>query len=412
MKRFSIGYAVISLLLLCAIAVNLTGCGKEGSLSGSKSPSASFSSNNASITDFAISLFRECEESGSNTLISPLSVLCALAMTANGAEEETLAQMESVLRMTTEELNAYLHTYINNLPESENYKLSLANSVWFSDNAAFTVNPDFVKTAEDSYRADVYKVPFANVTCRDINSWVNEKTEEMIPQIIDQIPPEALMYLINALAFDAKWDNDYLEYMIKDGQFTTEDGKKQDAEFMYSTEAYYLADKKATGFIKHYKDGKYAFVALLPKEGVSITEYIAALDGEALHKLLSDPKEETVYASIPKFQVEYEIKMADTLSAMGMPDAFDHEKANFQGLGDISGTNIYISDVLHKTYISVGEQGTRAGAATAVIIEAAGAAPSLPKPKEVYLDRPFVYMLIDCENNIPFFIGTMMDMAQ
>lgn len=402
----------ICLLLVCAMAINLTGCGAEGSLPDGGNPSGDYSSQDAAVTDFAIRLFQNCEENGKNTLISPLSVLCALAMTANGAQNETLEQMESVLGMPVADLNQYLHSYMENLPRSEDYKLSLANSIWFQDHKDFTVNADFLALVEEQYAADIYKVPFDEVTCRDINNWVNEKTDEMIPQIIDQISPDAVMYLINALAFDAKWESEYNEHAVKPGQFTTEDGEKQDVEFMYNSEHAYLEDKKATGFMKYYKGGKYAFVAMLPNEGVTVSEYIASLDGESLHKLLANPKDETVYTSIPKFETEYEVQMAQTLKTMGMPKAFDLEKAEFAGLGSSAKGNIYISQVLHKTYISVAEQGTKAGAATVVVVYGEAASPNFEKPKEVHLDRPFVYMLVDCENNIPFFIGTVMDPAQ
>lgn len=412
MIKKRIGLAAICMLLVGAMAVNLTGCGMEGNSPDGGNTSGNYSSQDAAVTDFAVRLFQNCEEAGKNTLISPLSVLCALAMTANGAQNETLEQMESVLGMPVADLNQYLNNYMKNLPRSDAYKLNLANSIWFQDNKNFTVNSDFLELVKEQYQADIYKVPFDNVTCRDINNWVNEKTDEMIPQIIDQVSPDAVMYLINALAFDAKWESEYNEHVVKPGQFTTEDGVKQDVEFMYNSEHAYLEDKKATGFIKYYKDGKYAFVAMLPKKGVSVSAYIESLDGEALHELLANPKEETVFTSIPKFETAYDVQMGQILKTMGMPKAFDLEKAEFAGLGTSAKGNIYISNVLHKTYISVAEQGTKAGAATAVVVYDAAASPNSQKPKEVHLDRPFVYMLIDCENNIPFFIGTMMDSAQ
>lgn len=410
MKKIRIGLTAVSLLLICAISLSMTGCAPEGSLSDGVNTSPDFSSQDACVTDFAIRLFQKCEKSGENTLISPLSVICALAMTANGAEEETLSQMESVLGMTTEELNEYLHSYIKTLSQGDGYKLSLANSIWYTDNTSFTVNPDFVNVVEDQYGAEIYQVPFDEVTCRDINSWVEEKTDGMIPQIIDQIPPEAVMYLINALAFDAQWATEYKEHQVRPGQFTTEDGTKQDAEFMYGSEINYLADKKSTGFLKYYKGGKYAFVAILPNKGISVSEYIASLDGESLHKLLANPKEEPVNTAIPKFETDYDIKMAEVLKSMGMSHAFDPKTADFDRFGTLTGKTLFINDVLHKTFISVAEQGTKAGAATAVTVY--GASMPTQKPKEVYLDRPFVYMLIDCENNIPFFIGTMTDITQ
>ena len=416
MKKTRISLVIISLLLVCAMAVNLTGCTMEvqakdlmdGITANNVTALDDLSSQNAGVTDFAIRLFKASNESGENTLISPLSVLCALAMTANGAEEETLAQMEEVLGMTTEELNLYLYSYMKNLPQGDKYKLSLANSIWFTDDERFMVNQDFLQTNADYYGADIYKAPFDNQTLTDINNWVKEKTDEMIPEVLDKIPSDAIMYLINALAFEAEWSAIYEKHQVKDGEFTKEDGTRQDAEFMYSTEGTYLADENATGFMKYYKGGKYAFVAMLPNEGVSVSEYIASLDGETLNALLANPQYETVYTSLPKFETEYDVEMAEILKGMGMTEAFDVYDADFDGIGTSTDGNIHITRVLHKTFISVGEKGTKAGAVT--VVEAAdGAAMEPQEPKEVYLDRPFVYMLIDCENNIPFFIGTMMD---
>ncbi|MBQ2856173.1 MAG: serpin family protein [Bacteroidaceae bacterium] len=410
--------AFLSLLLVCAMAVNLSGCATtvqaanlmEGVTPNKVTALNDLSDQNSAITDFAIRLFQASEENCKNTLVSPLSVLCALAMTANGAEEDTLQQMEDVLGMTTEEMNLYLYSYMQDLPQDEKYKLSLANSIWFTDHERFTVNQDFLQTTADYYDADIYKAPFNEQTCEDINNWIKEKTDGMIPSALDEIPADALMYLINALAFDAEWADIYEKHQVRDGEFTKEDGTKQECEFMYSTESNYFEDDKATGFLKYYKSGKYAFVAMLPKEGVSVSEYIASLTGESLNEMLSNPEHITVYTSIPKFETSYSVEMTEILKSMGMSEAFDPNNADFAGLGSSTGGNISISRVIHKTFISVEEKGTKAAAVT-IVEPGDGAAMEPEQPKEVYLDRPFVYLLIDCENNIPFFIGTMMDFA-
>ena len=419
MKKKRISLMLASLILVCAMAVNLTGCSAgvqaknlmDGVTPRKVSAVAGLGSENADVTGFAVRLFQASEKSGKNTLVSPLSVLCALAMTANGAEGETLEQMEAVLGMTAEQLNLYLYSYMENLSQGEKYKLSLANSIWFTEDERFTVNRDFLQLNADYYGADIYQAPFDGQTCRDINNWVKQKTDGMIPEILDQIPPEAVMYLVNALAFEAEWSEVYKEHQVRDGKFTREDGTRQDAEFMYSSEGVYLEDEKATGFMKYYQGGKYAFAAMLPNEGVSVSDYIASLNGESLHAMLANPQYTAVLASIPKFEVEYGVEMSEILAGMGMPRAFDPAGAEFEGLGVFADGNICISRVLHKTFISVGEKGTRAGAATVVEMVGESAAVGPQEPKRVYLDRPFVYMLIDCENNIPFFIGTMMDMG-
>ncbi|MBE6573877.1 MAG: serine protease [Ruminococcaceae bacterium] len=369
-------------------------------------PRADLKEKSEVFTDFAVRLFKECEENGENTLVSPLSVLCALSMTLNGARGETRAEMEEVLGMSAEELNEYIYTYMSILPSTEEYKLSLANSIWFTDDSRFTVNGDFLQKNADYYDADIYQAPFNDETKEDINNWVNNKTDGMIEGILDKIPEEAVMYLINALAFDAKWEVEYKESQIRDGIFTTENGEEQNVEFMYSDEGVYLEDEDAKGFAKYYKDGKYAFVALLPDEGTSISDYVASLTGKKLHDMLTYSKNTVVNTAIPKFESEYDIEMSDVLKKMGMPTAFSG-MADFTDLGTSTEGPVHISRVLHKTFISVDETGTKAAAVTAVeMVDECCVEPA--ETKEVILDRPFVYMLIDTETDIPFFIGTTM----
>ena len=408
----------VCLVIICALVINLTGCASvaraQNLMNGITANDIGVTdcpeSKNAAVTDFAIRLLRIGEDGKENTLISPLSLMCALSMTANGAENATLAQMEEVLGGAIGDLNNYLHSYLKGLPEGDNYKLSLANSVWFTDNTHFSENRSFLQTNADYYGADIYKCHFDDSTCRDINSWIKKNTDGMIPEILDRISPEAVMFLINALAFDAEWSDPYEKQQINNGTFTKEDGTLQSAEFMSSNESTYLEDENAVGFIKYYSERKYAFVALLPDEGTSITEYIAGLDGKSMHKLLTTPQRTAVRASIPKFETSYSAEMSEVLMQMGITEAFDRHKADFSGIGTYTDDNIYISRILHKTYISVDDLGTRAGAATAVSLERNMASPD--ESAEVCLDRPFVYMLIDCENFVPFFIGTMMDIEK
>lgn len=364
----------------------------------------------AAAADFGVRLFQTSLEDGKNTLISPLSVLYALAMTANGADGDTLAQMEQVLGMDCANLNEFMLAYMDLLPQWEGCKLNLANAIWFKDDPNFEVEQDFLQNNADYYRAGIYKAPFDDSTKQDINDWVKEHTAGMIPQILDEIPEEAVMYLVNALAFEAVWKEVYEEYQVRPGIFTREDGTQTEIELMHSEERRYLEDELATGFIKHYTEGRYAFAALLPKEGVSVQDYVESLTGANLLELLSDPEEIMVLAAMPKFETAYDIEMSEVLKEMGMSDAFDWRTADFSRLGSYHAddVNIVINRVLHKTFLSVGEQGTKAGAATAVEMVAEGAM-EIPEYKTVTLDRPFVYLLIDCETNLPSFIGTIMD---
>lgn len=340
-----------------------------------------------------------------NVMVSPLSVMYALSMTANGAREETLVQMEDVLGMQMDELNAYLKGYRSILPEDEKYKLSIANSIWLTDDDRFTVEDDFLKTNEEYYDAGIFKVPFNDATCKEINAWVEEHTDGMVKDILNKIPAEAVMYLVNAMAFDAEWQTIYKENQIRPGVFHAADGNEQEVTMMHSDEYIYLHDDDATGFVKDYADGAYAFVALLPNEGMSVDEYVQSLTADKLEALLSNREEKTVKATLPKFESEYATEMGELLQEMGMTDAFNEASADFTGLGTSTDGNLYISRVLHKTFIAVDERGTKAGAAT--VVEMAEGCAILEEEIFVTLDRPFVYMIIDTRVNMPLFMGVL-----
>ena len=407
----------VAILLAFALVVSMTACQAAyaadlmDGIEANFVEKVSLDTGSEAVADFGVRLFQTSYADGENTLISPLSVLCALSMTANGARGDTLTQMEEVLGLDTETLNKWVYSYMAQLTASEDAKLSLANSIWFRDHERLTVERDFLQTNADYFGASVYKAPFDETTLKDINAWVKEHTDDMIDGVLDEIPEEAVMYLINALAFDAKWRTEYEKSDVRDGLFHILDaeGTTREIELMHSTENQYLQDDLASGFIKYYKGGKYAFVAMLPNEGVSLKDYVASLTGQHIQQLLSNPEYVTVYAAIPKFEAEFSCEMAEILQNMGMKDAFDGDLADFSALGTSQRGNIRISRVIHKTFISVDEKGTKAAAVTVVEMSDECAAVIPEDYKTVILDRPFLYMLIDTETNMPFFIGTVAD---
>ncbi|MBP5184882.1 MAG: hypothetical protein J6113_07230, partial [Lachnospiraceae bacterium] len=221
--------------------------------------------------DFALKLFKACYN-GENTLVSPLSLIAALGMTMEGAKGETLAEMEKALGFTSGELTDYIATLLDILKNDE--VLSMANSIWFTSHERFTVDEAFLKRNAAFYKAGIFKSPFDDTTVVDVNNWVREKTHDMIDGILDECKPGNIMFLINALAFEGEWEEEFKENRISDGKFTTTDGQKVDVKFMSSEEDTYLVTEKAEGFIKYYKGRKYAFAALLPNEGVSISDVL------------------------------------------------------------------------------------------------------------------------------------------
>ncbi len=405
--------ALLSLLLSAVLLFQVTGCGQRavaadlmvGITANTVAGKEADTAFTAQLADFSVALFKKTITNGKNSLISPLSVMVALTMTANGAKRETLTQMETLLGggIPIDTLNEYLYSYLKHLPSTDQSKLKLANSIWFRDHS-FEANPDFLQKNADYYQATARKAPFDEQTCNEINQWIKENTDGMIDQMLDKIPEDAVMYLINALVFDAEWEKIYSEHAVRDGSFTTADGKEQAAVMMSAREGYYLEDTQATGFLKPYKDGHYSFAALLPKEGVSVEEYIAGLTGEQLLQLFQNPQQTKVDTVLPKFSYEYKIEMNDALKALGIPNAFDSGLADLSGLGTAGG-NIYINRVLHKTFISVDEKGTKAGAATLVECNDEAAYPL------VRLNRPFVYAIVDNATGLPIFLGTLMSVA-
>lgn len=408
--------ALLCLAMLLPLAA-MSGCThisadnlSEGVLPGEVTGKKTDPTFEESSADFALKLFRATAKGEENALVSPLSVMLALAMTANGAKGETKAQMEALLGggMDIEDLNGYLYTYMKSLPSSEKAKLALANSVWFRDTESLDVRAAFLQKNADYYSADVYKAPFDKKTCDDINRWIEENTDGMIKKMLDGIDEDAVMFLINTVLFDAEWQNVYFEDQIRDGFFTTADGKRRNVTMMHSDETNFIDDGKATGFIKPYKDG-YSFVALLPNEGVSLDSYLDSMTGAGFLAAVKGAKKETVIATMPKFEYGYKTTMNDILKSLGMTMPFDRKKADFSDLAVSSG-NIYINRVIHQTYISVGEKGTRAGAATIVQMDGESAG-YVENYHTVTLDRPFVYAIIDNATGLPIFIGTVTDIG-
>nr|2PEF_A Chain A, Serine protease inhibitor [Caldanaerobacter subterraneus subsp. tengcongensis MB4] len=358
--------------------------------------------------DFSIELFKNSIDDKENSLISPLSAMLALAMTANGADNETLAQMEKALGkdISIEDLNKYLYTYMKKLPNEEKSKLTIANSIWFKEND-FMPSKDFLQIIADYYKADIFKAAFDSSTVSDINNWVKSKTNGMIDKILNKIDPEDVMYLINAVAFDAEWETVYEKASVHEDIFTDVYGNRQKVEFMNSEENLYIEEENAVGFVKPYAKNHYSFVAILPDENISVNEYIKTLTGQKFIDLIKNAKITLVRASLPKFKYEYTIKMNETLESLGMTDAFLPDKADFSKLGKSDIGNLYISEVLHKTFISVDELGTKAGAVTSVDITAAGIPVNF---KTVKLNRPFIFAIIDNSTNLPIFIGTVLSL--
>ncbi len=359
------------------------------------------------MANFSLSLFgKTLTKDEENDLCSPLSAILCLAMIANGADGDTKTQMESAFGMDLDTLNRALYAYTSSLYSADDCKVNIADSIWFRDgNGDLTVNPDFLQTNADWYDAEVYAAPFDSSTVKDINNWCKKETDGMIDKIIDDIGESTVMYLINALCFDAKWAKEYEKSDIHDYTFHNYDGTQTTVDMLYSEEHIYFSAEGVSGFAKNYKGGKYRFVGLLPDENVDVYDYMASLDGQAFLDLLDGGERATVYVKMPEFTYETSMNLNAALKAMGINDMFSASDADFSKLGSVKDGNIFCSEVDQKTFIEVSRNGTKAAAVTWGKMEATCAGPD--EILYVTLDRPFVYAIVDTETNLPLFIGAV-----
>jgi len=415
---------LVSLLLL--LPTCLTACGRDGGNLGEdlmdgitpvaaveRATDETFAK---ALTDFGIELFRSQFKTDENVLLSPLSVYIALSMTAGGARGDTLSEMESVLGLSSDSLHEYIKTYTDNLSSSERAKLSIANSIWFRDDERLAVSPDFLALNGGYYGAEARKVPFDKETVKAVNRWVEEKTDGMIDELVNEntFNEYTMLCLLNAIAFDGKWVTPYEEGQVQQTLFHALSGSDEKTEMMYEWGSSFLESDSATGFIKPYEGGRYAFMAILPDEDVDFSEYARSFDTEE-YKTLWDSRfslnRYEVHTGLPKFSYEFETELSQALSGMGMPTAFsDRGDADFSGMlaPESRVEKLFISSVIHKTFIELTEAGTRAAAVTAVIMtECTGAAPVALERREVILDRPFLYGIVDTRTGIPLFFGSV-----
>ncbi len=345
-------------------------------------------------------------ENNENAMMSPLSVALALAMTANGAKDDTLKQMAEFLggeNANLDILNAFLHEYAFNLPSSDNTKVRIANSIWYRDCAKLIVSDYFKDANHKFYNATLKPAAFDQGTVDEINQWCSDNTDKMIPKIINELSDDAMICLFNAIVFDGKWETPYEDEDVMDEFFTDAKGKELKIKMLRSIENTYLENELVTGTIKYYKDG-YEFIALLPKEGVSVDAVVAGLNGEDYFALFENARYGDVITSIPEFETKDEYELPSILKDMGIVNAFQGYLADFSNMATYEDGPLFISNVIHKTYIKVDRNGTKAAAVTGVIMDyATSVGPS--EMYEVNLNRPFVYVIADSETHTPVFIG-------
>ena len=412
---------LISVMLLGSINVNaikyskktkvLTSQVKVKRAKGSKMKSADVDKLTAASLNLLNSTIQGDKE-GANVLISPSSIMFAFGLVENGAKGKTRSQIENVIYggMKTADTNKVLCKQMKTMESNKKVKWNVANSVWIRDRKDVNVKKKYLKTAVSYYDADIYKAPFNKSTVKDINKWVNKNTHKMIPKLVNKLDDEAVLCLLNAVAFEGSWQQCFTKKQIKKNcDFTNVDGSKSKVTMLNGEVSGYFQLNGANGFKKYYKGGDYAFIGIELPEGVKPAEYIAQLSENPADftKALSDMKYDyDVSIQLPEYTIDYNSEMTETLKGMGVTDAFDPEKANLYNMFKKDKTgNYYFSTVIHKTHIEVDKNGTKAAAATAIISEKATSVEDKRPHMEIKLDHAFVYGIIDTKTNLPLFIG-------
>ncbi|MCR4716498.1 MAG: serpin family protein, partial [Lachnospiraceae bacterium] len=365
------------------------------------------------LTDFSLNTLRTIRSLGKSDkiLISPDSISTAMAMVTNGADSTTKDELMSVLapNLSLDDYNKYLAGLNNRLNADEDLIYQVSDSIWIKNTDDLIVSDDFLKTNYDYYNAEVYKSAFDENTVKDINGWVNAKTRHMIPEIIKRIDNENRMFLINTVAFEGKWAEQYSENAIKKYDFTNAANEKNKTEFLVGTEENYYKINDRLAFSKYYEGGAIKFVGILPNEGESVDQTLASMDGKAFVDGLRESKKADVYTRIPKFCYDYDVNLNETFAKLGLSESFSNSADFSKMTSPQSLETLKIGKVIHKTHIELDENGTKAAAATAVAMnKVTSIRPEVEKEQVyIYLDRPFVYALVDSKTNIPLFIGTV-----
>ena len=347
-------------------------------------------------------LYRQLGERTDNWLVSPFSLQCALGMLSNGASGEThneILHTLSLSQYSQEEVNAYFKKLIEGLHTVNSaITVKTANSVW--GNAGVPLKEDFQKMNIENYSAMVSQLDFSDPSAVDqINAWCNQTTEGLIPSILDEVNPTATVYLLNSLYFKARWESEFSPEKTQEGNFTTSSGKVIKAHFMQAKRmAAYVENEWFTSTSLSYQNGSYVMRLILPQPEISIDQVLQALS-ESDGNLWKNVVLADINLKIPRFTLENKMDLIPALQALGMKKAFTNE-ADFSSMSDIA---TYISLVQQATRLKVYEEGSEGAAVT--VIEGDLMSP-LPEEKvDFFLDRPFLFQIIEPATGTVLFMG-------
>lgn len=360
--------------------------------------------------DFGFDLFRELhgEAPTNNLFISPFSVSTALAMTTNGAAGQTQADMLAALRfqgLTLDEINPEFKDLLHYLPNLDPEVAFLpANAIWYRQ--GFEVRPPFLDTNAQYYGAQVSDLDFDDPqSVAIINNWVNENTNGLIPTIIEQIPAEAVMYLMNAVYFKGAWLREFDPDNTTAGPFFLADGSTEEVAMMsYGGKVAlpYLETETFQAVDLAYGDSVFSMTILLPKETAGLNDLIADLSLDNWNQWTGNLVSQEVIFAMPKFELTYEASLGTALTNLGMGVAFTRQ-ADFSNINPTA--PLQISDVRHKAFVEVNEEGTEAAAVTSVEIVVTSVDPT----PAMMVNRPFLFVIRDNRTGSVLFMGKVVN---
>ncbi len=336
---------------------------------------------------------------GGNIFISPLSISIALTMTYNGAVGETERAMAEVLEIDALDLPTinYSNKALRNSLENPDPKveISIANSIWSRQGVEF--NPDFLERNRAFFGAEIASLDFNSPQAAGIiNEWVDTNTNGKIKKIVDRIDQDVVLFLINAIYFKGNWQDEFDKSRTQTGVFHLENGSEKRVQMMRREGEYpYFRGENFEATSLPYGDGRLGMYIFLPSHDSSLNKFLRNLNAENWEGWISQFQDRTHEMMLPRFKLEYAVSLKDTLEALGMGIAFGDD-ADFSGMRP----NLFISEVRHKTFVEVNEEGTEAAAVTAVeMVESV--------PPDFWVDRPFFFAIYDAETETILFMGTV-----
>lgn len=364
---------------------------------------------------FAFGLFSKMAEqaNGRNFFMSPLSVSMALAMTMNGASGQTYTDMQTTLGLSGLSEDEVNRSYRNiaslfgGLDPDVNF--TIANSIWYRN--TFSISDTFVNVNKEYFDAEVSSLDFDDPGAVDvINSWISAKTEDKIPKVLEPpIDQGVMMYLIDALYFNGTWQYRFDSSATKPMPFYLADGSQKDVPTMtvHDTLKYYNGDNLSVVELPYGK-GDYSMWILLPAAGSSLSNLTNSMTADEYQTILNELRDADVQVELPRFRIKYDTLLNEPLRSLGMGIAFDPARADFSRMeeGGSRGA-LFISDVIHSTYIDVNEVGTEAAAVTVVEMFRATSQAGGEGPVFFKADRPFMFLIKENHNNTIMFMGAV-----